>query len=139
MSQKARFLALFIAIPLLSAVVTIWATPDRRCLLGGCNNPIDVTRRQIRYLSAIIQDYQKQCGQYPSTAQGLQALVQVPVSGPACIRYPSDGFLKVKELPKDGFNRPFLYSSDGSDFELKSMGIAGDPDLTNKELGSSHS
>jgi len=67
-------------------------------------------------------------GFYPSTEQGLKALVSKPESGRIPARFPDGGYLK--RVPADPWNSPYLYLSPGQqgrDFDLISYGADGQP------------
>jgi len=67
-------------------------------------------------------------GFYPSTEQGLNALVSKPEIGRIPTRYPDGGYLK--RVPADPWGTPFVYLSPGvhsRDFDLISYGADGQP------------
>ena len=66
--------------------------------------------------------YRDNCGSFPTTEQGLMALVKSPVTPPLCPRYPPVPFVVKAEPPKDGFGEAFAYESDGKEFRLLSPG-----------------
>ena len=83
---------------------------------------VSATKIQIKQLSVILDDFRRVCGFYPSTEQGLDALVTAP-AGRTCKNYDPEGF--VKRIPKDAWNFDFVYTSDSSKFEIKSLGADG--------------
>jgi len=82
------------------------------------------TRNQIRQLGTVLDDFKRVCGFYPSTDQGLDALVHAP-QGRECKNYDPEGFIKGGHIPKDGWDRDFLYESDGNKYVIKSLGSDG--------------
>jgi len=60
---------------------------------------------------------------YPSTEQGLQALVTQPSGYPEARRWKSGGYLR--RLPTDPWGTPYQYLSSGERFELYSLGADG--------------
>jgi len=75
---------------------------------------------------------------YPSTDQGLEALVERPNGDPEASNWKSGGY--IKKLPKDPWGRPYVYLSPGEsgDFDIISLGADGsdggegfDADLSN--------
>jgi len=67
-------------------------------------------------------------GFYPSTEQGLKALVVKPEIGRIPQRYPDGGYLK--KVPNDPWGTPYMYVSPGvhsRDFDLISYGADGQP------------
>ena len=67
-------------------------------------------------------------GFYPSTEQGLKALVAKPETGRIPAKYSVDGYLK--KVPVDPWNSPYVYISPGvhsRDFDMISYGADGEP------------
>ncbi len=71
-----------------------------------------------------LQNYRRLCYSYPTTDQGLEALVSKPSGGRECKKYPPDGFLE--EIPLDPWDTEFVYESDGKNFFLFSTGEDGE-------------
>lgn len=61
-------------------------------------------------------------GYYPTTEQGLAALVSKPTIGRVPAKYPDGGYLK--KVPADPWGSPYVYLSPGShgDFDIISYG-----------------
>ena len=64
---------------------------------------------------------------YPSTEQGLRALVSKPETGKVPGKYPDGGYLK--RVPKDPWGNDYVYLAPGvhGDFDLISYGADGEP------------
>ncbi len=62
-------------------------------------------------------------GYYPTTDQGLQALVTPPTSGRVPANYENGGY--IERLPRDPWGSPYYYQSDGNSYALKSFGPDG--------------
>jgi general secretion pathway protein G len=62
-------------------------------------------------------------GTYPSTDQGLTALVTPPSSGRIPANYESGGY--IERITKDPWGSAYFYQSDGSAYVLKSYGPDG--------------
>ncbi|MBL6716778.1 MAG: type II secretion system major pseudopilin GspG [Pseudomonadales bacterium] len=60
---------------------------------------------------------------YPSTEQGLRALVEKPSGYPEARRWKSGGYLR--RLPDDPWGTSYQYLSTGERFELYSLGADG--------------
>jgi general secretion pathway protein G len=73
----------------------------------------------IAELKTALDRYYIDNGSYPSTAQGLQALVTPPSQNGS----DPDGY--VRRVPNDPWNNPYVYQSDGSTYALKSYGADG--------------
>lgn len=81
----------------------------------------------IRAIETALDLYRLDNFKYPTTEQGLQALVKQPVD-PTITNYRSGGYLG--SLPKDPWNNPYMYNSpasDGHDYEIISYGRDGKP------------
>lgn len=96
----------------------------------------------ISTLEGALKMYKLDNGQYPSTEQGLQALVEPPSVGKLAKKWRNGGYLE-KGLPKDPWGNDYIYICPGlhSDFDLMSYGPDGEPggedldaDLNNWEL-----
>jgi general secretion pathway protein G len=62
--------------------------------------------------------------------QGLDALVRRPDRAPVPENYPADGYLDSRRVPKDPWQRDFVYAvpgPDGAAFEILSYGADGEP------------
>jgi general secretion pathway protein G len=62
-------------------------------------------------------------GSYPSSDQGLAALVSAPTNGKVPADYPPGGY--IEKIPNDPWGNPYAYQSDGDNYVLKSYGADG--------------
>jgi general secretion pathway protein G len=102
---------------------------------------VETTKIQIKNMEGALEQYKRRHGVYPTTEQGLAALVEKPTVGKIPDDYPPDGYLK--SLPKDGWGNDFLYFSPGvagHRIEIVSQGADGeeggegfDADITSYE------
>jgi general secretion pathway protein G len=88
-----------------------------------------VTRAQsdIRAIQTALDLYRLDNFKYPTTEQGLQALVKQPAD-PSITNYRAEGYLPG--VPKDPWNNPYQYSSPGADgkpYEVLTFGRDGKP------------
>ena len=67
--------------------------------------------------------YSMDCGGYPTTEQGLEALVHKPDRPPVPRAWNPDGYLQ--RLPSDPWGHPYVYVENGSRFVLRSLGADG--------------
>ena len=86
---------------------------------------ITKARLDIQSLEGVLNQYRLDNFVYPSTEQGLEALVEKPSGDPEPSNWNKGGY--IKSLPKDPWNRPYLYLSPGEkgDFDLYSLGADG--------------
>ncbi len=86
-------------------------------------------RLQIENLESALKLYKLDNGAYPSTEQGLEALVQKPAAGLVPKNWREGGYLEKSKVPEDPWGRPYVYLSPGvknKDFDLKSLGADGE-------------
>ncbi|MFK5927664.1 MAG: type II secretion system major pseudopilin GspG [Desulfuromusa sp.] len=81
---------------------------------------------QIRSFEEALGIFKLENGFYPSTEQGLQALVTKPTDGRIPPRYKTGGY--IKKIPRDPWGQPYLYLNPGvhGDFDLFSYGPDGE-------------
>jgi general secretion pathway protein G len=80
----------------------------------------DSARLQIEDLAASLDLYRLEVGRYPSTQEGLEALVEAP---PGAKNW-NGPYLKKKQVPKDPWGNEFHYRYPGEHgpFDLYSLG-----------------
>ncbi|MDZ7599453.1 MAG: type II secretion system major pseudopilin GspG [Desulfobacterales bacterium] len=88
---------------------------------------ITKARVDIANLETALKLYKLDNGVYPSTEQGLQALVETPETGTAPRNWREGGYLEKNRVPKDPWGNEFVYLSPGvsGDFDLSSYGTDG--------------
>jgi len=84
---------------------------------------VDGTKITMKSLGSTLETYRLDCNYFPTTEQGLEALVSKPTGGRDCKNYNAEGYTKA--VPKDKWDNPFIYESDGQKFTLKSFGQDG--------------
>ena len=86
---------------------------------------VTIARAQIGALEKALDTYRLDVGRYPTTEEGLAALLAAPASGAAKWNGP---YLK-KAVPPDPWGHPFQYRSPGSkgELEIVSLGHDGQP------------
>ncbi len=98
---------------------------------------------QIRSFETALKLFKLDNGFYPDTQQGLDALIESPVTGQIPQRYREGGYLEQKKIPGDPWGNPYIYVSPGlhGDFDILSYGSDGkeggtgkDADIRNWEL-----
>lgn len=82
-----------------------------------------VAQTDLRTISAALKMYRLDNGDYPTTQQGLKALLEKPSAGPAPRNWSPNGYLG--ELPEDPWAKPYGYTLDGTRFTLVSLGKDG--------------
>ena len=92
-------------------------------------------RVQIESIETALKLYKLDNGSYPSTEQGLEALVEAPSVGQLPRAWRDGGYLEKGRVPKDPWDNEFIYLSPGvnSDFDLISYGADGEPGGEDKD------
>lgn len=101
-------------------------------------------KMDIKTLESALKLYKLDNGFYPTTEQGLEALVRKPEIPPLPKRWREGGYLEAKSIPLDPWGNPYVYispASDGYDYEIISYGADGEPggsgknaDISSKEI-----
>ncbi len=83
----------------------------------------------IAAIETSLKMYRLDNGTYPSTEQGLMALIEKPSTDPAAPNWSKNGYLDKKKPPKDPWKRDYLYLSPGvhGEFDIISYGADGAP------------
>lgn len=81
---------------------------------------VETTKVQLKAIKDALEQYKLDNGMYPTTQQGLKALVEKPTTPPAPPRWRQ----YLDKLPKDGWDNDFIYISPAPNkpYELKSAG-----------------
>lgn len=86
---------------------------------------VETAKTQMKGFEAALDSFRRDSGFYPSTEQGLNALVEKPSVGRIPKRYPKNGYLKGGKVPLDTFDCEYIYYSPGiygHDYEIISLG-----------------
>jgi general secretion pathway protein G len=84
-------------------------------------------RVQIKNIETALKLYKLDNGTYPTTEQGLNALVAKPTVGVIPKSYKEEGYLDSKKVPQDPWGSDYIYVSPGEhgDYDLSSFGADG--------------
>lgn len=84
-----------------------------------------IAQQSVERLATILDMYKLDVGSYPTTEQGLQALLTQPQG----VAHWDGPYLKGDKLPEDPWGHPFVYRSPserpGHEFDLYSLGPTG--------------
>lgn len=99
-----------------------------RVLTYLSDSKVKAARIQIEGFSSALDLYYLDSGRYPSSSEGLTALVKRP-EGTASWNGP---YLKGNAVPNDPWGRPYVYASPGqqSPYDIHSLGPDGRGDTT---------
>ncbi len=82
---------------------------------------------QIRNFQQALDLFKLDNGFYPTTEQGLEALVKKPTISPIPPRYREEGY--IDKIPKDPWGNPYIYICPGKygEYDIISYGADGEP------------
>ena len=93
---------------------------------------------QIKSMEDALEMYRMHNGFYPSTQQGLEALVTAPTTSPVPKRYMDGGY--IKKVPEDPWGNPYVYRNTNGRILIMSYGPDGEEggegvneDITNED------
>ncbi|MDK6076968.1 MULTISPECIES: type II secretion system major pseudopilin GspG [Massilia] len=94
---------------------------------------VTAAKTDIATMSQALKLYKLDNQRYPSTEQGLQALVTKPTSGPAANGWKDGGYME--KLPKDPWGNSYQYLSPGihGEVDIFSLGADGQPGGTGED------
>jgi len=90
---------------------------------------VTAARQDIQTLGTALDFYRMDNFRYPTTDQGLEALVRKP-EDPSVRNWRAEGYLKAREVPKDPWGNEYRYlfpGSHGGSYDLYSLGADGEP------------
>lgn len=90
---------------------------------------VTTAKTQIRNLEGGLDQFKLDNGFYPSTDQGLDALIRKPEAGRIPTNWKEGGYLKPARIPKDPWGKDYLYFSpgnEGREYEIISYGADGE-------------
>ena len=83
-------------------------------------------KAQISSLESVLELYRMDNARFPTSEQGLQALVERSTVSPEPREFPAGGYLKGGRVPDDPWGEPYQYESPGQNnphaFDLWSYG-----------------
>jgi general secretion pathway protein G len=127
-----EIMAVVLIIGMLTGMVglAVWKNVDK--------SRVNTTRSQIKLLEGVLEAYRMDTATFPTTEQGLAALV----TPPSDVRNADpSGYLNERRVPPDGWGNPFQYQYPGEHnphgFDLWSYGGDGTPggEGTNADIG----
>ena len=107
------------------AVVAVLIVPN---VIGRPDQArVTVAKTDLKTIATALRVYRLDNGDYPTTEQGLQALVTRPTAAPQPMSYAADGYLP--EVPTDPWGKAYVYRSPGETgaYDLLSYGKDGKP------------
>lgn len=125
MSEKGfSFLELMVVVVILGILAT-YVAPK---FLGRTDDAKAVKAKvDIAAIETSLKLYNLDNGHYPTTEQGLLALIEKPSTDPVPNNWKEKGYLEKSSVPKDPWGRDYIYLSPGvhDDYDIVSYGADG--------------
>ena len=88
---------------------------------------VTVARTDLKTIAGALEIYRLDNRTYPSTSQGLEALVEEPSGSPEPVNWAEGGYLP--DVPVDPWGNEYVYRAPGEDapYDLASLGADGEP------------
>lgn len=116
-------LEMMVVLAIIGGIMGLVATS----ILGSSDeSKIKTTKTQIKLLEGALDMYRLDNHTYPTTEQGLEALVNKPQTSPEPKNYRSGGYLKGTKIPEDAWGNQFAYFMEKGRYEIVSWGGDGE-------------
>ena len=111
-------MVVIVIIGILAALIVpkIMGRPDEASIIAA--------KQDIGSIMQALKLYRLDNMRYPTTEQGLQALVKTPVGAPIPTNWKGNGYLE--RLPKDPWGNPYQYLQPGLHGEVDIMSLGAD-------------
>src|SRR3990172_9219675 len=120
----------FIEIMVVVVIIGILATLVGTAVIGRIDEAnIAKAKSDISTLQGSLQLYKLDNGDYPTTEQGLDALVKAPAEEESSNTWKEGGYLEGGKVPLDPWRNPYQYLSPGVNnlnYDIWSMGKDGE-------------
>jgi general secretion pathway protein G len=119
----------FIEIMLVVVIISVLASMVALALRGRSRDAkVTAAKTDIETISAALDLYELSAGAYPTTEQGLEALISKPSASPEPDEWKGP-YIKKKKSPADPWGNPYQYTCPGRNnrdgFDMKSFGPDG--------------
>lgn len=118
----------FLELMVVVVILGILATYVAPRFMGRTDDARSVKAKvDIAALETILKLYRLDNGHYPTTEQGLMALIEKPATEPIPLNWKEKGYLEKAKMPKDPWGREYLYFSPGvnGEYDVISYGADG--------------
>lgn len=86
---------------------------------------VTTANTDLATIASQLTTYRLDNGAYPTTEQGLKALVEKTNVPPLPNSFPDGGYLST--MPQDPWGKPWVYESNGQTYLIKTLGRDGKP------------
>lgn len=116
-------LEMMVVLAIIGGIMALVATN----VIGSSDeSKIKTTKTQIKLIEGALDMYRLDNHTYPTTEQGLEALVNKPQTSPEPKNYRSGGYLKGSKVPEDAWGNKFAYFMEKGRYEIVSWGGDGE-------------
>jgi general secretion pathway protein G len=112
-----ELMVVIVILAILTTIVAINVIPS------GQKAKVTAAKVDISQIEGALNLYKLNYDNYPTTAQGLQALITAP-TGVDASKYQKGGY--IQKLPPDPWGRPYLYASPGQHGEADVWTLGAD-------------
>ncbi len=126
-SRKGFTLIELMVVIVILSILAVYVAPK---LVGREEQAKQVKARvDIQGIETALKLYKLDNGMYPTTEQGLEALVRPPESGKVPKNWREGGYIEKGKIAKDPWGNEYIYLSPGShgDYDILSYGADGEP------------
>ncbi|WP_028293510.1 type II secretion system major pseudopilin GspG [Oceanobacter kriegii] len=117
--QGFTLLEVMVVLAIIGGILAMVATN----VLGSADQAnVKTTKAQMKLIESALDMYKLDNYRYPTTEQGLEALVKKPTSSPEPKNYRAGGYLKGNSVPTDAWGSEFLYFNEKGQYEIVSLG-----------------
>ena len=121
-SQGFTLLEVMVVLAIIGGIMALVATN----LVGAAGDAnIKTTKSQMKLIETALDMYKLDNFVYPTTEQGLEALINKPNSSPEPKNYRSGGYMKGSNVPTDAWGNEFQYFVESGRYEIVSLGADG--------------
>lgn len=121
----------------LIVVVTILAILAAAVVPNVMDKPqeanISLAKQHIQALEFALDNYKVDNFSYPTTEQGLEALIKQPDSNMK--RYNKNGYMKRKKIPDDPWGNPYQYQHPGVNGDVDVFSLGPDQQPSDDDIG----
>ena len=126
-SEKGFTLIELMVVIVILSILAVWVAPK---IMGRPDQAKQVKAKvDIQGFETALKLYKLDNGQYPTTDQGLEALVTKPDTGQTAKNWRTGGYIEKGKIAKDPWGNEYVYLSPGvhADFDITSYGADGEP------------
>lgn len=122
-SKKAFSLIEIMIVVIIMGLLASVVVPN---LIGKSSDAkVKLAKVQMKQLEEALKLFRLDIGRYPTTQEGLKALVSKPSDAPEFSNYTTGGYLGSKTVPNDPWNNQYIYVLNGTEPDMISFGEDG--------------